>query len=84
MADRMFSEHSFTDEIDSPQQAEEGIEYLAKNEHQFRQELQDEGLSYDDVVLVIEGLWRNLAAACKRVGYTDPLIEQKKERYGLE
>jgi hypothetical protein len=83
MGDRMFGEDSFTDEIDSAGQAEQAVEYLAQNEHAFRMELQHEGLSYDDIQKQIGKLWANLAASCKRVGYSDVIVEGKTKFYGI-
>lgn len=80
---RMFGEDSFTDEIDTPGQAEECVEYLALNEHKFRQELQDEGLSYDEIDAALKRVWSNLADSCKRVGYSDSITVAKSKKYGL-
>jgi hypothetical protein len=84
MAERMFDKDSFLDEVDSPGQAEQCVEYLALNEHKFRQELQDEGLSYDEVENELKTVWTNLIKSCQKVGYSDSLIEGKAKRYGIK
>jgi hypothetical protein len=57
---------------------------LALNEHKFRQELQDEGLSYDEVENELKTVWTNLIKSCQKVGYSDSLIEGKAKRYGIK
>lgn len=83
MADRMFDKDSFHEEVDSPGQARACVEYLALNEHQFRTELSNEGLDYDQVEAEVKQVWSNLIQSCKRVGYSDSLVEGKAKRFGI-
>jgi hypothetical protein len=82
MAERMFDKDSFHDEVDSKEQARECVEYLALNEHTFRMELNSEGLDYDQVEAEVKQVWTNLINACKKVGYSDSLLEGKVKRFG--
>lgn len=84
MAERMFDEHSFLDEVDTKEQAHECVNYLALNEHKFRMELIDEGLDYDEVENAIKVVWTNLVQSCQRVGYSDSLVEGKARKYGVK
>ena len=83
MADRMFDKDSFLDEVDSPAQARACVDYLALNEHKFRTELENEGLSYDEIENELKQVWTNLIHSCQRVGYSDSLVEGKAKKYGI-
>jgi len=80
----MFDKDSFLDEVDSPQQARACVDYLALNEHQFRRELANEGLSYDEIEREVRQVWTNLIKSCQRVGYSDSLVRGKAEQYGIK
>lgn len=82
-ADYMFGEESFTDEVQSAGQAEQCVEYLASNEHKYRSELIDEGLTYDEVQAKLKRLWSNLAAACAKVNHSDMILRSKQRQFDL-
>lgn len=84
MTERMFDKDSFHDEVDTTGQAEGCVEYLARNEHKFRQELHDEGLSYDEIEAELKTVWTNLLNACKKVGYSDSIVVGKAQRFGVK
>lgn len=80
--DRMFDGSSFQDEITSASEARSCVDYLAQNEHQFRQDLANEGMGYDQREAELQKVWRNLVKSCQRVGYSDSVVKAKEKRYG--
>jgi hypothetical protein len=81
METRMFSPDSFTDEIETKADADSCTKYFASNELTFRSELQNEGLSYDEIQDTLRKLWGNLIASSKRVGYTSGVLRNKISQF---
>lgn len=82
--DRLFDKDSFQEEITNPSEAKACVDYLATNEHQFRQDLANEGLDYDQREAEMKTVWTNLVKSCQRVGYSDRLVEAKAKQYGVK
>lgn len=82
MVERMFDEHSFHDEITKPSEASSCYNYFASNLPKFRRELQDEGLSYEEIEKEVGQCWLNLLKSCQRVGWTNDHLNQLAKRYG--
>lgn len=81
---RMFDEHSFTDEITSNDDAKACVSYLAHNETRFRNELAEKGLDYDQIHAEVKKVWTNLLTACKKYGYNDYITDAKKVQFGIK
>lgn len=84
MAERMFDEHSFKDEITSKAEAKASVLYLAGNETNFRRELQAEDLSYEDVEKEVATVWGNLLQSCQRVGFSNDITAHKENQFSSE
>ncbi len=80
----MFDQDSFLDEIQTKFDARNSVDYLALNEHQFMEELRSAGKSYDEREKALAQVWTNLVNSCKRVGYTDSLVESKAKRFSIK
>jgi len=83
MAERMFDQDSFLEEIQTPADARACVDYLAHNEHQFLEELRNEGLSYEERQEALRQVWTNLIKSAQRVGYFDHLLENKAKQFGV-
>lgn len=79
---RMFDEDSFTDEIQTVDDAQECVSYLSSNERNFRRALIDEGISHEEEEESVAKVWRNLIGACERVGFSDIMVTGKKAQFG--
>lgn len=82
--ERMFDEHSFTDEIKSKKDAESCVMYLSHNESKFRKELASEGLSYEEIEAEVAKVWKNLLNACKKFGFSNYITEAKRKQFGVK
>lgn len=82
--DRMFDEHSFQDEVVDAAHAKACVSYLAHNESNFKKELAEEGLDYDQIQEEVKKVWLNLLKACKRVGFEDHITRAKAAQYGFK
>lgn len=82
MNERMFDGHSFHDEITKPSEAYACYEYFASNVSKFKRELQDEGLSYEEIEKEVGQCWLNLLKSCQRVGWTNNHLNELAQKYG--
>lgn len=82
MAERMFDGHSFTDEITDASEAQQAVEYLAKNETNFRSSLSAEGVDYEQIQSIVRHVWVNLLKSCHRVGFRNHVTDHKAAQYG--
>lgn len=80
----MFDKDSFTDDITNAKEAESAVDYLSRNERNFRKELMAEGLMHEQEDAEVEKVWTNLLKSCKRVGFSDAATEAKSTQYGLK
>lgn len=72
----MFDEHSFLDEITTPEEAHACYLYFINNLQNFQRELANAGFSTEEREKRLRQVWENLINSSKRVGYTnDRLIE---------
>lgn len=81
MEDAMFDRESFKDEITSPADAKQCVEYLSSNERNFRKELMAEGLSHEQEEEAVKAVWMNLLKSCQRVGYADAHTTMKAKQF---
>lgn len=81
--ERMFDNHSFTDEITNASEAKSCYKYFAHNVSKFRQELAEEGLSYDEIEKEVRQCWINLLNSCHRVGFMNGHLERIAKHYGV-
>jgi len=82
--EKLFDKDSFIDEIKSSSEADSAYKYFAHNLTAYRQELTDEGLSYEDIEKEVRQCWQNLLDSSKRVGYTNSHLERIKALYKLK
>lgn len=81
--ERMFDTHSFSG-LKSAAEVKAAVQYLAKNEIKFRQELTSEGLNYDSIQQELKNIWQNLLTKCTKFKYSDYIVSSKKAIYGVK
>ena len=79
----MFGTDSF-DTIENSTEAKAAVQYLARNELKFSQQLASEGLGYDEIKAEIKQVWLSLLKVCSKFKYSDFIIASKKTTYGLK
>lgn len=80
-SERMFDVDSFQEEITKPSEALACYNYFVNNLPKFRQELSEEGLTYNESERIIGKCWLNLASAGERVGWTNKHIINMVKKY---
>lgn len=82
--ERMFDKDSFTEEIQNAADAQACVDYLSRNERNFRKELMAEGLSHEQEEQAVKEVWTNLIKSCRRVGFRDEWVDEKARKYGVK
>ena len=83
MGEQMFNSDSFEGLKDSSE-VKAAVQYLAKNEVKFRQELSSAGMDYDTIQTEVEVLWVNLLKVCDKYKYSNYVVSSKKVIYGIK
>lgn len=85
MGDRMFDADSFsTHSLSNVSEVKAAVQYLAKNEVKFRQELASEGVDYDTIQDEVKSVWSSLLKSCAKYKYSDYIVSAKKVIYGTK
>lgn len=79
----MFDENSFNDLKDASE-VKASVEYFSKNELNFRKQLADSGMSYDEIQKTLRQTWINLLKLCSKHNFSDYIITAKKRLYGVK
>lgn len=83
MDEQMFNADSF-EELKDSSEVKAAVQYLAKNEVKFRQELSSAGMDYDTIQTEVEVLWVSLLKMCAKFKYSDYLVVSKKAIYSIK
>jgi len=81
--EQMFNANSF-EELKDTSEVKAAVQYLAKNEVKFRQELSSAGMDYDMIQTEVGVLWVNLLKRCAKFKYSDYIVVSKKAIYGIK
>lgn len=80
--DLLFDEHSFNEEITNTSEAQSCYQYFINNLQTFQNQLSDAGYHGDERKEKLRQVWKNLINSCKRVGFSNPHLEQVSKSIG--
>jgi len=78
----MFTPASF-EGLKDASEVKAAVQYLAKNEFNFTQQLAIEGLDYDTIQAEIKRVWVALLETCSKFKFSDYIVKSKKIIYGI-
>lgn len=83
MVNRLFATDSYED-IKNASESKSAVKYLSRNEVKFKDELANEGLSYDEIQDEVKNVWLELLKVCDKFKYSDYTVEVKKSYYNTK